>query len=89
MPLAKDVSLERLSRYNPWLCGSNFSHANKGGLHNKGVETHFARSRPICRKHPPRIYSTESLSRWQDFTEVVNEMEPSAMREVFVEVPDS
>ena len=24
----------------------------------------------------------------QDFIEVINEMEPSAMREVFVEVPD-
>ena len=87
MPVAKDVNLEKLA---------DISH----GFVGADLQNFIERSAPMraLRKVLPEIdLSSESIPgdtlkkiivTMQDFTDVIKEMEPSAMREVFVEVPD-
>jgi transitional endoplasmic reticulum ATPase len=86
MPLEKDVNLERLADITHGFVGAD--------LHALAKE---AAIRALRRILPEIDLSAESVPadilnkiivKMQDFIDVVNEMEPSAMREVFVEVPD-
>src|ERR671911_457217 len=86
MPLDKDVNLERLADITHGFVGAD--------LHALAKEAAIRALRLIL---PEIDLSAESIPadilnkiivKMQDFIDVVNEMEPSAMREVFVEVPD-
>src|ERR671916_171867 len=86
MPLAKDVNLEKLADISHGFVGADLQSLSK----EAGIGA--------LRKILPEIdLSSESIPvetlrkiivTMQDFMDVVKEMEPSAMREVFVEVPD-
>src|ERR687898_408664 len=86
MPLAKDVNLEKLADISHGYVGADLQSLSK----EAGIGA--------LRKILPEIdLSSESIPvetlrkiivTMQDFMDVVKEMEPSAMREVFVEVPD-
>lgn len=86
MPLDKDVNLQRLADISHGFVGADlYALAKEAGI------------RALRRILPEIDLSAESIPgetlnkiivKMQDFIDVVNEMEPSAMREVFVEVPD-
>jgi len=86
MPVAKDVNLEKLADMSHGFVGADLQALAKE-----------AAMRALRRILPEIDLSSESISgetlkkiivTMQDFTYVLGEMEPSAMREVFVEVPD-
>jgi transitional endoplasmic reticulum ATPase len=86
MPLAKDVDLARLADISHGFVGSDLAAlAKEAGM------------RSLRRVLPSIDLSAESIPSsilnkitvtMQDFTDVLKEMEPSAMREVFVEIPN-
>jgi transitional endoplasmic reticulum ATPase len=86
MPLEKNVNLEKLADITHGFVGADLQAlAKEAGI------------RALRRILPEIDLSAESIPgetlnkiivKMQDFIDVVNEMEPSAMREVFVEVPD-
>lgn len=84
MPLAKDVNLEKLADISHGFVGADLQALSK----EAGI-------RALRRILPEIDLSSQSIPvetlrkiivTMQDFIEVINEMEPSAMREVFVEV---
>ena len=86
MPLAKDVDLEKLADISHGFVGADLQALSKE-----------AAIRALRRVLPQIDLSSESIPSetlrkiivtMQDFTGVIKEMEPSAMREVFVEVPN-
>lgn len=86
MPLDKDVNLERLADISHGFVGADLQALAKE-----------AAMRALRRVLPEIDVSAESIPgevlnkiivKMQDFLDVAKEMEPSAMREVFVEVPD-
>jgi transitional endoplasmic reticulum ATPase len=86
MPLAKDVNLERLADISHGFVGADLQSLSK----EAGI-------RALRRVLPEIDLSSQSIPvetlrkiivTMQDYLDVINEMEPSAMREVFVEVPD-
>jgi transitional endoplasmic reticulum ATPase len=86
MPLDKDVDLQRLADVSHGFVGADLQALAKE-----------AAMRALRRVLPDMNLSSESIPldtlrkiivRMQDFMEVIKETEPSAMREVFVEVPD-
>src|SRR5205823_10595954 len=86
MPLAKDVNLDKLSDISHGFVGADLQALSKE-----------AAIRALRKVLPEIDLSSESIPAdtlkkiivtMQDFTDVIKEMEPSAMREVFVEVPD-
>src|SRR3954469_6194922 len=86
MPLAKDVNLEKLADISHGFVGADLQALAKE-----------AAMRALRRVLPQIDLSSESIPSetlkkiivtMQDFVDVTKEMEPSAMREVFVEVPD-
>src|ERR687892_2240607 len=86
MPLAKDVNLEKLADISHGFVGADLQALSK----EAGI-------RALRRILPEIDLSSQSIPvetlrkiivTMQDFMDVVKEMEPSAMREVFVEVPD-
>ena len=86
MPLAKDVNLDKLADISHGFVGADLQALAKE-----------AAIRALRRVLPEIDLSSESIPAetlrkiivtMQDFTDVIKEMEPSAMREVFVEVPD-
>jgi transitional endoplasmic reticulum ATPase len=86
MPMEKDVNLEKLADISHGFVGAD--------LQSLARE---AAMRALRRILPEINLSSESIPldtlrkivvRMQDFMDVIKEMEPSAMREVFVEVPD-
>ena len=86
MPLAKDVNLEKLADMSHGFVGADLQALSKE-----------AAMRALRKILPEVDLSSESIPAetlrkiivtMQDFTDVIKEMEPSAMREVFVEVPD-
>jgi transitional endoplasmic reticulum ATPase len=86
MPLAKDVNLEKLADISHGFVGADLQSLSK--------EAAIGALRKIL---PEIDLSSESIPAetlrkitvtMQDFIDVVKEMEPSAMREVFVEIPD-
>jgi transitional endoplasmic reticulum ATPase len=86
MPLAKDVNLDKLADISHGFVGADLQSLAKE-----------AAIRALRRVLPEIDLSSESIPAetlrkiivtMQDFTDVIKEMEPSAMREVFVEIPD-
>jgi transitional endoplasmic reticulum ATPase len=86
MPLGDDVNLERLADISHGFVGADLQALAKE-----------AALRALRRILPQIDLSAESIPgeilnkiivKMQDFVDVIKEMEPSAMREVFVEVPD-
>jgi transitional endoplasmic reticulum ATPase len=86
MPIAKDVNLEKLADISHGFVGADLQALAKE-----------AAMRALRRVLPEVDLSTESIPAetlrkiivtMQDFMDIIKEMEPSAMREVFVEVPD-
>jgi transitional endoplasmic reticulum ATPase len=86
MPLSKDVDLEKLADISHGFVGADLQALSKE-----------AAIRALRRVLPQIDLSSESIPSetlrkiivtMQDFTDVIKEMEPSAMREVFVEVPN-
>ncbi|HEX7274706.1 MAG TPA: CDC48 family AAA ATPase [Nitrososphaeraceae archaeon] len=86
LPLSKDVELEKLASMSHGFVGAD--------LHALAKE---AAMRSLRKVLPEIDLATESIPSetlkkivvtMQDFLEVIKEMEPSALREVFVEVPD-
>ena len=86
MPLAKDVDLQRLADISHGFVGADLQALAKE-----------AALRALRRVLPEINLSAESIPgetinkiivTMQDFMDVIKEMEPSAMREVFVEIPD-
>jgi transitional endoplasmic reticulum ATPase len=86
MPIAKDVNLEKLADVSHGFVGADLQALSKE-----------AAMRALRRVLPEIDLSSENISgdilrkiivTMQDFMEVLNEIEPSAMREVFVEVPN-
>src|SRR5919112_1561565 len=86
MPLSKDVNLEKLADISHGFVGADLQSLSKE-----------AGMRALRRILPEIDLSSENIPgnilrkiivTMQDFTDVSKEMEPSAMREVFVEVPD-
>jgi len=86
MPLAKDVDLDRLADISHGFVGADLQALAKE-----------AAMRSLRRILPEIDLSADSIPgetlnkiivTMQDFMDVIKEMEPSAMREVFVEVPD-
>jgi transitional endoplasmic reticulum ATPase len=86
MPLAKDVNLEKLADISHGFVGADLQSLSKE-----------AGMRSLRRILPDIDLSSESIPSdtlrkiivtMDDFMDVIKEMEPSAMREVFVEVPD-
>lgn len=86
MPIDRDVNLERLADISHGFVGADLQALAKE-----------AAMRALRRVLPDINLSSEGIPvetlrkiivRMQDFMDVIKEMEPSAMREVFVEVPD-
>src|SRR3954449_4145342 len=86
MPLDKDVNLERLADITHGFVGADLQALAKE-----------AAMRALRRVLPDMDLSSQSIPletlrkiivKMSDFMDVIKEMEPSAMREVFVEVPD-
>ena len=86
MPLAKDVKLEKLADISHGFVGADLQSLSKE-----------AGMRSLRRILPNIDLSSESIPSdtlrkiivtMDDFMDVIKEMEPSAMREVFVEIPD-
>ena len=86
MPIAKDVNLEKLADISHGFVGADLQALAKE-----------AAIRALRRVLPEVDLSSESIPAdtlrkiivtMQDFMDAIKEMEPSAMREVFVEVPD-
>jgi transitional endoplasmic reticulum ATPase len=86
MPLDKDINLEKLADISHGFVGADLQALSKE-----------AAMRALRKILPEIDLSSESIPAdtlkkiivtMQDFTDVIKEMEPSAMREVFVEVPD-
>ena len=86
MPLAKDVNLEKLADISHGFVGADLQSLSKE-----------AGMRSLRRILPNIDLSSESIPSdtlrkiivtMSDFMDVIKEMEPSAMREVFVEIPD-
>ena len=86
MPLAKDVDLDRLADISHGFVGADLQALAKE-----------AAMRALRRVLPEINLSADSIPgetinkiivTMQDFMDVIKEMEPSAMREVFVEIPD-
>jgi transitional endoplasmic reticulum ATPase len=86
MPLDKDINLEKLADISHGFVGADLQALSKE-----------AAMRALRKVLPEIDLSSESIPAdtlkkiivtMQDFTDVIKEMEPSAMREVFVEIPD-
>lgn len=86
MPLSKNVNLDRIADISHGFVGSDLQALSKE-----------AAMRALRRVLPQIDLSAESIPievlkkiqvNMDDFTNVLNEMEPSAMREVFVEIPN-
>src|SRR5215212_9439774 len=86
MPLAKDVDLERLADITHGFVGADLQ-----ALAREAAIRALRRILPevdLSAESIPADILNKIIVTMQDFIDVVNEMEPSAMREVFVEVPD-
>jgi transitional endoplasmic reticulum ATPase len=86
MPLAKDVNLEKLADISHGYVGADLQaltrEAGLGALRRVLPEV------DLTSENIPAETLKKIIVTMQDFLDVTREMEPSAMREVFVEVPD-
>src|SRR5919205_651969 len=86
MPLAKDVNLEKLADISHGFVGADLQSLSKeAGI---GALRRILPEIDLSSENIPSEILKKIIVTMQDFVDVVKEMEPSAMREVFVEVPD-
>src|SRR5215204_6135338 len=86
MPLAKDVNLEKLADISHGFVGADLQSLSKeAGI---GALRKILPEIDLSSESIPAETLRKIIVTMQDFMDVVKEMEPSAMREVFVEVPD-
>lgn len=86
MPLVDDVRLEKLADVTHGYVGSDLQ-----ALAKEAAMRALRRVLPsidLSQESIPREILNKILVTMDDFTAVLNEMEPSAMREVFVEIPN-
>ncbi len=86
MPLAKDVDLSKLSDITHGFVGADIQ-----ALAKEAAMSALRRVLPeidLSAEKIPREILNKIEVTMDDFTEVLKDMEPSAMREVFVEVPN-
>src|ERR671911_3000665 len=86
MPLAKDVNLEKLADISHGFVGADLQSLSKeAGI---GALRRILPEIDLSSQNIPVETLRKIIVTMQDFMDVSKEMEPSAMREVFVEVPD-
>src|SRR5919205_1221509 len=86
MPLAKDVNLEKLADISHGFVGADLQSLSKeAGI---GALRRILPEIDLSSQSIPVETLRKIIVTMQDFMDVIKEMEPSAMREVFVEVPD-
>ncbi|HEX6028341.1 MAG TPA: CDC48 family AAA ATPase [Nitrososphaeraceae archaeon] len=86
MPLAKDVNLEKLADISHGFVGADLQSLSK----EAGMRS-LRRILPnidLSSENIPSDTLRKIIVTMNDFMDVIKEMEPSAMREVFVEIPD-
>jgi transitional endoplasmic reticulum ATPase len=86
MPLDKDVNLEKLADISHGFVGADLQ-----ALAKEAAMRALRRILPeidVAAESVPAEMLNKIIVRMQDFMDVIKEMEPSAMREVFVEIPD-
>ena len=86
MPLDKDVKLEKLADISHGFVGADLQ-----ALSKEAAIAALRRVLPeidLSSENIPSEILRKIIVTMQDFVDVTKEMEPSAMREVFVEVPD-
>jgi len=86
MPLAKDVNLEKLADISHGFVGADLQSLSK----EAGMRS-LRRILPnidLSTGNIPSETLRQIIVTMKDFMDVIKEMEPSAMREVFVEIPD-
>nr|WP_266190418.1 CDC48 family AAA ATPase [Candidatus Nitrososphaera gargensis] len=86
MPLADDVKLEKLADISHGFVGADLQ-----SLAKEAAMRALRRILPeidVSAESVPAETLNKIIVKMQDFMDVIKEMEPSAMREVFVEVPD-
>src|SRR5215204_6463708 len=86
MPLAKDVNLEKLADISHGFVGADLQSLSKEAA--IGALRKILPEIDLSSQNIPVETLRKIIVTMQDFTDVSKEMEPSAMREVFVEVPD-
>src|ERR671924_703243 len=86
MPLAKDVNLEKLADISHGFVGADLQALAKEAA--IGALRRILPEIDLSSQSIPGETLKKIIVTMQDFIEVINEMEPSAMREVFVEIPD-
>ncbi|MDG6994979.1 MAG: CDC48 family AAA ATPase [Nitrososphaerota archaeon] len=86
MPLSKDVDLERLADTTHGFVGSDIAALAKEAAMR--ALRHILPSIDLSAESVPSSVLNKIIVSMQDFTDVLKEMEPSAMREVFIEVPN-
>ncbi len=86
MPLAKDVNLEKLADISHGYVGADLQALSKEAA--LGALRRVLPEVDLTSESVPAETLKKIIVTMQDFMDVVREMEPSAMREVFVEVPD-
>jgi transitional endoplasmic reticulum ATPase len=86
MPLAKDVNLEKLADISHGFVGADLQALAKESA--IGALRRILPEVDLSSQSIPVETLRKIIVTMQDFMDVIKEMEPSAMREVFVEVPD-
>ncbi|MGE0686561.1 MAG: AAA family ATPase, partial [Dehalococcoidia bacterium] len=86
MPLAEDVSLDRLAEMTHGFVGADLAALCREAAMStlRGVADDI----PLDAEHIPFDLLARLEVRMSDFMDALNEVEPSALREVFTEVPD-
>ncbi len=86
MPLSKDVDLEKISEVTHGFVGADIQ-----SLAKEAAMSAIRRVLPeidLTQESIPRETLNKISVTMQDFTDVLRDIEPSAMREVFVEIPN-
>lgn len=86
MPLSDDVDLEKISEVTHGFVGADIQ-----ALAKEAAMSAIRRVLPeidLTQESIPRETLNKISVTMQDFTDVLRDIEPSAMREVFVEIPD-
>jgi transitional endoplasmic reticulum ATPase len=86
MPLSKDVDLEKISEVTHGFVGADIQ-----SLAKEAAMSAIRRVLPeidLTQESIPHETLNKISVTMQDFTDVLRDIEPSAMREVFVEIPD-
>jgi transitional endoplasmic reticulum ATPase len=86
MPLAEDVSLDRLAEMTHGFVGADLAALCREAAMStlRGVADDI----PLDAEHIPFDLLARLEVKMSDFMDALNEVEPSALREVFTEVPD-